>query len=64
FLKYSVADNKHCDGPFAHLYFVLMWNLMCWSSNVPNVLLQHLEWKEDAAVVYFSQQKMDQTGVR
>ncbi|CAM9443107.1 unnamed protein product [Chrysoparadoxa australica] len=64
FLKHSVADNHHCDGPFAHLYFVLMWNLMCRSSNVTNILLQHWEWKEDAAVVYFSQQKTDQTGAR
>lgn len=60
----AVASNAHCDGPFNHLYFVLMWNLMCRASNCSMVKLEHLEWRNDALVIFFSRQKTDQTGDR
>ena len=58
----SVALNWHCDGPFNHLYFVLMWNLMCRASNCNMIRLEHLEWRNDALVIFFSRQKTDQAG--
>lgn len=60
FMADAVADNGHCDGTFGHLFFVLMWNLMCRAANCDDILLQHIEWKGDAMAIYFGRQKTDQ----
>ena len=52
FILDSVATNHHCDGQFSHLFLVLMWNLMCRASNCCDILLEHLEWSQDALVVF------------
>jgi hypothetical protein len=61
FVQDSV-HHGHCDGPFAHLFFLLMWNLMCRASNCDDVLWQHVEWRGDALVIYFARSKTDQGG--
>jgi hypothetical protein len=42
----------------------LAWNLMCRVSNCVDIKLSHIEWIEDALVIYFATQKNDQGGER
>ncbi|KAJ0391783.1 hypothetical protein P43SY_002897 [Pythium insidiosum] len=47
---------------FAWSYFVLMWNLMSRSDSVDKIMLQHIDWAEDALIVEEQGHKGDQTG--
>ena len=50
------------EGPFAHLFLILEWNLMARASNCMNFRLGHLEWRHDCLVFFFGKSKRDQTG--
>lgn len=47
---------------FSWAYFVLMWNLMSRSDSVDTIMLQHVEWVDDALVIEEQGHKDDQTG--
>ncbi|OWZ17608.1 hypothetical protein PHMEG_0008431 [Phytophthora megakarya] len=47
---------------FGWSYFVLMWNLMSRSESVDGIMLQHIEWIDDALVIEEQGHKGDQTG--
>jgi hypothetical protein len=47
---------------FSHLYLTLTWNLMCRSSSTSSITMNHINWCEDALVIYFSKTKNDQAG--
>ena len=50
------------EGPLAHLFLILEWNLMACASNCMNFRLGHLEWRHDCLVFFFGKSKRDQTG--
>ena len=56
------SDNK--NAPFAHLFLLLSWNLMCRSSTTSIVKVKHLRVEGDAVVVYIARHKSDQEGDR
>jgi hypothetical protein len=47
---------------FAWSFFVVSWNLMSRSDSVDSIMLQHIEWAEDALVIEEQGHKGDQTG--
>jgi hypothetical protein len=47
---------------FGWSFFVLMWNLMSRADSVDSIMLQHIEWSEDALIVEEQGHKGDQTG--
>jgi hypothetical protein len=47
---------------FAHLHFVIHWNLICRSNNVPNMSLNHISWDNDAMQIFLLRMKNDQVG--
>jgi hypothetical protein len=57
----NLGGDEHL---FGRAFLLLAWNLMCRSSNIVNICLHHMEWHEDALVVYFASQKNDQLGER
>ena len=50
------------EGPFAHLFLILEWNLMARASNCMNFWLGHFEWRHNCLVFFFGKSKRDQTG--
>lgn len=50
------------DTSFTRLFMILSWNLMCRAGNVATICYNHLEWEEDALVVWFAHTKNDQDG--
>ena len=61
--RWMQQDNSP-SGKFAHLFFVLSWNLACRSSNTRTIHFHHLGWMQDAMQIYFCHMKNDQTGDR
>jgi hypothetical protein len=47
---------------FAWAFFVLTWNLMSRGDSVETIMLQHIEWCEDALVIEEQGHNGDQTG--
>ncbi|KAF0721482.1 hypothetical protein Ae201684P_001408 [Aphanomyces euteiches] len=47
---------------FGWTYFVLQWNLMSRSDSIDKIMLQHIEWAEDALIIEEQGHKGDQTG--
>ncbi|KAH9181526.1 hypothetical protein AeNC1_016498, partial [Aphanomyces euteiches] len=47
---------------FGWTYFVLQWNLMSRSDSIDKIMLQHIEWAEDALIIEEQGYKGDQTG--
>jgi hypothetical protein len=47
---------------FAWSFFVLMWNLMSRADSVDTIMLQHIDWSEDALTIEEQGHKGDQTG--
>ena len=37
---------------FAWAYLVVSWNLICRTKNTESLKLSHIEWNEDAMIVY------------
>lgn len=52
------------DTIFARTFMILCWNLMSRSSNCIDIKYQHMEWREDALCIFFSQTKTDQCAER
>ena len=48
------------DSMMAWPYFVLSWNLMCRTNNVESLMLENVDWKDDALLVFFAKTKTDQ----
>ena len=47
---------------FSWSYFVVMRNLMSRSDSVDKIMLQHIDWAEDALIIEEQGHKGDQTG--
>lgn len=64
--KNSTASQVNAQSwagvPFAWTYFVLMWNLMSRSESIETIMLQHIDWNEDALVIEEQGHKGDQAG--
>ena len=41
---------------------IFCWNLIARSHSVSNIMLQHMDWRNDSLVVIFAKSKSDQTG--
>jgi len=54
--------NTWAEGIFGWCFLSLSWNLMARSHSVGNIMLQHIEWKEDCMIIVFAKHKGDQTG--
>ena len=54
--------NPFSEGIFGWTYMVFMWNLIARAESVGNIMLQHIDWREDAVIVTFARHKGDQTG--
>jgi hypothetical protein len=55
--KYTWAESL-----FAWSFMTLSWNLVSRANSVGNVMLQHVDWKEDSMIITFPKHKGDQTG--
>ncbi|KAF0735241.1 hypothetical protein Ae201684P_002820 [Aphanomyces euteiches] len=47
---------------FSWPYFVLMWNLMSRSDSIDSIMLQHIDWQDDALIIEEQGHKGDQSG--
>jgi len=54
--------NPFTKGIFGWSYMIFMWNLMARAASVGNIMLQHVDWREDSLLVTFARHKGDQTG--
>ena len=64
YLSLKLLEKGKKDFQFAHFFIVLCWNLMCRSNNVFGIDYRHMNWRDDALCIYFSQTKTDQLGER
>jgi len=46
---------------FTHTVFTTMWNLMSRVGNAVKICKSHLQWSEDALLIFFANEKTDQT---
>ena len=50
------------EGIFSWSFMTLSWNLIARANSVGNIMLQHIDWREDSPIVTFPKHKGDQTG--
>lgn len=50
------------EGLFAWPYMILSWNLMSRCGNIAGIMLEHMDWCNDAMVITFAKHKGEQTG--
>eukprot|EP00834_Sanchytrium_tribonematis_P008383 NODE_965_length_2851_cov_0.895712.p1 type:complete len:731 gc:universal NODE_965_length_2851_cov_0.895712:286-2478(+) len=67
FTLYKYIANNFFTGSrredvFANCFLTLCWNLMARVGNIEAVCLQHIEWEDDAMMIFFAQGKTDQVG--
>ena len=55
-------NNPWSEVIFGWSYMTLSWNLMARAESVGNIMLQHLDWRDDSLLVTFAKHKGDQTG--
>ena len=48
-------------GLFTHTVLTTMWNLMCRNENAVSICKSHMQWDEDALLIFFAHEKTDQT---
>ncbi len=66
--KYLAMEGLQYSGPdkdlhaCCHLFVVLAWNLMARSVTVGSILLDHIEWENDALTIAIYKSKCDQDG--
>ena len=48
-------------GVFTHTVLTTMWNLMCRIENAVSICKSHIQWDEDALLIFFAHEKTDQT---
>ena len=58
----ELLKSRLAGDVFTRSYLVMTWNLMCRSRNTSTIRYSHIEWRDDALVIFFSQTKTDQTG--
>lgn len=63
-MKKAPLRNKNtwAQGIFGWAFMTLCWNLMARGDSVRNVMLQHIDWKNDCMTVTFARHKGDPTG--
>lgn len=63
-MKKAPIRNKNtwAQGIFGWAFMTLCWNLMARGDSVRNVMLQHIDWKNDCMTVTFARHKGDPTG--
>lgn len=65
--KFMTLEPRKSGGnwqasSFMWSYFVLMWNMMSRTDSVDSLMLQHIQWEEDALVIEEQGHKGDQKG--
>ena len=55
-----LKSDKH-DAIFSHAVMTTMWNLMSRVGNAVSICKSHLQWDEDALLIFFAHEKTDQT---
>lgn len=55
------SDSPECI--FAHAFLTLEWSLMARADNCVRSHMNHLEWRDDALIIYFTHTKGDQEGL-
>ena len=63
-MKLAPESRNHpwSEVIFSWSYMTLSWNLMARAESVGNIMLQHLDWRDDSLLVTFAKHKGDQTG--
>src|SRR6056300_1469521 len=56
-----IKSDSH-DSCFAHLFLILDWNLMARADSCRNILIAHIEWRQDSLLIFFAKSKGNQTG--
>jgi len=56
-----MLTSKGMNGVFSHAVFTTMWNLMSRVGNAVSICKSHLQWSEDALLIFFAHEKTDQT---
>jgi hypothetical protein len=59
--KYLLGKGSN-EAIFAHCFLTMTWNLICRAGSTVSICLNHLKWKNDSMLVYFSHMKNDQLG--
>ena len=50
------------DYAFSHMFLTLEWNLLARSDNCLDMNVNHVQWKNDSLVFYFTKTKGDHSG--
>jgi len=60
-LAKALIKSKTSSAVFSHTVLTTMWNLMSRVSNTVTICKIHMEWRDDALLIYFAHEKTDQT---
>ena len=50
------------DAVFARAFLILEWSLMARADSISTMHMAHIEWRQDALIVFFAKSKGNQTG--
>jgi hypothetical protein len=57
-----LMKSDHPEYIFAHAFLTLEWSLMARADNCVRSHMNHLEWRDDALIIFFTHSKGDQEG--
>ena len=60
----SLLNEEDFHSLFSHTVLTTMWNLMSRVGNAVKICKSHLQWDQDALLIYFAHEKTDQTQSR
>ena len=63
-LAKALMKSKDSSAVFSHAVLTTMWNLMSRVGNAVSICKNHMEWRDDALLIYFAHEKTDQTQSR
>ncbi|KAK1944211.1 hypothetical protein P3T76_004123 [Phytophthora citrophthora] len=58
FICSEMLSDLSLDMVFSRTYMIIAWNLMCRSAKAFGIMMDHMEWRDDALCIYFSPMKM------
>jgi len=56
-----MIKSKSSASVFSHTVLTTMWNLMSRVNNTVTICKIHMDWRDDALLIYFAHEKTDQT---
>jgi len=57
----GMMKRRDVNSVVSHAVLTTMWNLMCRVGNAVSICKSHLQWSEDALLIYFAHEKTDHT---